>query len=254
MSQVCVDKGYNTSRISGTSLSQQLKAIIVQSCEKPSPRGPKGQRRSKGQRLADLIAIGRRQVQASCPDLAVRFKKPSCKKGREKGAVPLGNSHLQQRPYDNPTKCFIELLRSVHANSLRACVLLLHACLSGRIPLHVGQLLALGLGLWRVGGERRSRDAKQQTRDNRAPRIRRFCFLLLSEGVSPSPKERCALVVVARCPLPYEFVWARGGTILPPAEWRAARSYFQWDWMRSQGAHTVTITAIMHAVSSTMIE
>jgi hypothetical protein len=30
--------------------------------------------------------------------------------------------------------------------------------------------------------------------------------------------------------------------------------YFQRDWMRSHGAHAITITAIMHAVSSTMIE
>ena len=31
-------------------------------------------------------------------------------------------------------------------------------------------------------------------------------------------------------------------------------SYFQRAWMRSQGAHRVTIKAIMHAVSRMMIE
>ena len=82
---------------------------------------------------------------------------------------------------DNPTKRFIEFLpwfaQALNVASLRLIVQLslLYARLGGRIPLHVGHLSALGLGLRRICRKRRSRDAEQKTRDNRRVENFRHC-------------------------------------------------------------------------------
>ena len=110
---------------------------------------------------------------------------------------------------DNPTKRFIEFLpwfaQALNVASLRLIVQpsFLHARLGGRIPLHVGHLSALGLGLRRICRKRRSRDAEQKPRDNcRAEKSWTLCFLP-GESFSPNPNERCAQHVAAGCPQPY---------------------------------------------------
>jgi hypothetical protein len=98
---------------------------------------------------------------------------------------------------DNPTKRFIELTPVssrklvLRAASYRSASLL-YARLGRRIPLHVSQLLAFRLGLRRICGEHRSRDAEQKTRDDRRAENFGHCCFLLSE-VFPQARANVAL-------------------------------------------------------------
>ena len=106
----------------------------------------------------------------------------------------------------NASSSFSHGSRKLYGASLRHSTSLLNARLGRRIPLHVGQLLTLGLGLRRVSGERRSRDAKKKTRDLAVLRILDILFPFERVDAPPKPPEGCALLVAPTCPQLYRSV------------------------------------------------
>ena len=120
---------------------------------------------------------------------------------------------------DNPTKRFIEPLRSVHVRLIASLsYFFTHALVAESHFMSVSFLHSALV----FGGSAANAGAVTPKRRPATIAVLRnlgHFVLLLSEGVSPSPEERCAPLVVARCLPPYEFVWGHSGTF-----WRQHRS------------------------------